>query len=116
MLNQTRQHCCFTLLLALFITCSMPATVSADTSDAALLKASRLELEGQFFAASNTLNAALTAASPDGQRKQIEFELDRLNRICQDFSYSQDDLFSALQQSVSGLTKKEFEQWISEER
>ncbi|HXC35275.1 MAG TPA: transglutaminase domain-containing protein [Candidatus Acidoferrales bacterium] len=94
----------------------MPSILSADTTDDMLVKAALLEVDGHFIAASNALNAALAAASPGEQQKKIEFELDRLNRICQDFSLSQDDLFHALQQSVSGLTTNEFEQWVREGR
>ena len=110
-----RRRRCYTLLLALLITYSMPAILSADPTDIALAKAAQLELDGQFLAASNVLDGAL-AATPDAQRKQVEFELDRLNRICQDFSLSADDLFGALQQSVNGLTRDEFEQWVREGR
>ena len=116
MLIQSRQRCYYTLLLTFFIICSMPSLLSADTTDGALGKAAQLEIDGQFIAASNVLDAALAASPPGTQRKQIEFEMDRLNRICQDFSLSQDDLFSALQQSVSGLTTNEFEEWVREGR
>ncbi|HEV2327477.1 MAG TPA: transglutaminase-like domain-containing protein [Verrucomicrobiae bacterium] len=107
---------CYTLLFAFLIICSMPPTLSADTKNGALTKATLLEVDGHFIAASNVLNTALAETSPGAQHKQIEFELDRLNRICQDFSLSQDDLFQALQQSVSGLTTNEFEQWVREGR
>lgn len=94
----------------------MPSILSAETIQDTITRAARLELSGQFLSASNTLNQAL-AANPSGtQRKQIQFELDRLNRICLDFPLSKDDLFAALQQSVSGLTKDEFEQWVREGR
>ena len=94
----------------------MPSILSASTTDGALAKAAQLELDGQFVAASNVLNSTLAATPPGAQRKQIEFELDRLNRICQDFPLSQDDLFGSLQQSVSGLTTNEFVQWVREGR
>lgn len=113
-IQKTRR--CYTLLLAFLIICSMPSILSADTTDGALAKAALLELDGHFIDASNVLNTALAAASPGTEHKQIEFELDRLNRILQDFSLSQDDLFNALQQSVSGLTTNEFQQWVREGR
>ena len=116
MLIQSNQRCYYTLLIAFLIICSMPPLLLADTADGALGKAAQLEIDGQFIAASNVLDTALAASPPGAQRKQIEFEMDRLNRICQDFSLSQDDLFSALQQSVSSLTTNEFEQWVQEGR
>jgi transglutaminase-like putative cysteine protease len=94
----------------------MPSTLLGDTTDDALAKAAQLELDGHFLAASNVLNSALTAAPAGPKGKQIAFELDRLNRICQDFSLSQADLFQALQQSVNGLTTNEFVQWVREGR
>lgn len=94
----------------------MPPILSADTADTALARAAQLELDGQFKEASNTLQSALAAAPSAAQGRQIGFELDRLNRICQDFPLSQDDLFNALQQSVNGLTRNEFEQWVREGR
>lgn len=93
----------------------MPSILSADTTDSALAKAAQFEVDGQFIAASNVLEGAL-AVAPSTSRRQIAFELDRLHRICLDFPLSQDDLFSALQQSVSGLTASEFEQWVREGR
>ncbi len=109
-----RRRRCYTLLLALLIIYSMPPILSAEPT--ALAIAEQLEVDGQFLAASNVLEGALAAASPGAQRNQMEFELDRLNRICQDFSLSADDLFGALQQSVDGLTSNEFEQWVREGR
>jgi hypothetical protein len=94
----------------------MPSILPAENTGIALAKAAQLEVEGQFLVASNILESALAAAPPGAQRKQIAFELDRLNRICQDFPLSQDDLFNALQQSVGGLTAAEFEQWVREGR
>jgi transglutaminase-like putative cysteine protease len=113
---QRRQRCCYTLLLSVLIFCSMPSILSADTTDGALAQAAQLEINGQFIAASNILDTALAAAPPGAPHRQIEFELDRLNRICRDFPLSQDDLFNALQQSVSGLTRAEFDQWVREGR
>jgi hypothetical protein len=94
----------------------MPSILSADTTDGALSKAAQLEVGGQFIAASNVLENALASAPSAASQEQIAFELDRMNRICLDFPLSQDDLFNALQQSVSGLTSAEFERWVREGR
>ncbi|MGH7939699.1 MAG: transglutaminase-like domain-containing protein [Limisphaerales bacterium] len=94
----------------------MPSILSAVTPDAALAKAAHLEVDGRFIAASNVLENALAAAATGPSRMQISFELDRLNRICQDFSLSEDDLFDALRQSVRGLTAAEFKEWVREGR
>ncbi len=94
----------------------MTSTLSADTTQDAIARASKQELAGQFLTASNTLDEALTAKPSPAQRERIAFELDRLDRITQDFSLSQDDLFAGLQQSINGLTTNEFQQWLNQDR
>jgi transglutaminase-like putative cysteine protease len=94
----------------------MPPRLPAEVVQDAIAKAAQLELAGQFLSASNVLDQDLATNQVAAQREQIEFELDRLNRICLDFSLSRADLFAALQLSVSGLTTNEFEQWVREGR
>lgn len=94
----------------------MAHTVTAGTPEDALAQAARLELAGDFAGASNVLNHALAANPPDAQRRQFAFELDRMYRIGLDFPLTQDDLFAALQNSVSHLTTNEFQQWLAEGR
>src|SRR5207247_463995 len=50
------------------------------------------------------------------QRKTLEFDLDRLERIKQDFPYTKEALFAELKKSVKNLTAKEYDQWIAEGR
>ncbi|MGH8022426.1 MAG: transglutaminase-like domain-containing protein [Limisphaerales bacterium] len=111
---QSRQVC--PLLFLLIFILSMPFNLSADPAATALAKAAQLEMEGQFLAASNVLDNALAATPAAAQRKPIAFELDRMNRICQDFSLTEEDLFAALRRSVRGLTAKEFEEWVQQGR
>lgn len=113
---QRKQRLLFAFLLAFIATCSMPNMLSADTADNALHRAAQLELDGQFVAASNVLESALASAPPGAPQRQIAFELDRMSRICLDFSMSREDLFNALQQSVRGLTTNEFDQWVRDGR
>jgi transglutaminase-like putative cysteine protease len=88
----------------------------ARASDA-LDQASRLELQGQFRQAAEILtNAMQAAALSTSERKTLEFEMDRLNRIKQDFPFTQDQLFAELKKSVKDLTSQEFEKWIAEGR
>jgi len=80
-------------------------------------QAVRLELAGDFQQASALVLGALSAQSlspPD--RKELEFELDRLERIKKDFPLTQKQLLAELKKSVKGLTTVEFEQWVSEGR
>src|SRR6267378_1978587 len=59
-----------------------------------LQDATQLEEKGRFRQAASILNTALEDQSLLGpQRKTLEFELDRLERIKKDFSFSKDELF-----------------------
>src|SRR6266446_762922 len=80
-------------------------------------QANQLELKGQFKQAAGVLTAALQGKSLDAtERKRVEFELDRLDRIKQDFPYTKEQLFTELKKSVKNLTANEYEQWVSEGR
>lgn len=84
---------------------------------AALEQVETLESKGQFAAAAALLTNALQEASLTAlERKQLEFEADRLVRIRKDYPLSRADLFAALQASVRDLTAAEFESWIAEGR
>ena len=85
----------------------------------AIEKAAALEEEGDFIGATTVLGTALAMqiSSPYPEiRKQLEFELDRLDRIRQDYPLKEDRLFEILKSSVRGLTEKEFLRWVEEGR
>ena len=68
-------------------------------------EASRLELQGQFKQAAGLLTTALEDKSlPATERKKLEFELDRLDRIKQDFPLTKEALFADLKESLKDLT------------
>ena len=80
-------------------------------------RANRLELQGQFNRAAGVLAGALESKSlPASDRKNLEFELDRLTRIKKDFPYTKEQLFAELKKSVKGLTQQEYDRWIREGR
>lgn len=80
-------------------------------------EASRLELQGQFKQAASLLGAALQSKSlPATERKQLAFELDRLERIRKDFPYTKEGMFAELKGAVKGLTAEEYERWLAEGR
>ncbi|HWH71738.1 MAG TPA: transglutaminase-like domain-containing protein, partial [Candidatus Sulfotelmatobacter sp.] len=77
----------------------------------------QLELQGHFREAANALTQARTSkALSAAECRQLEFELDRLERIKKDFLYTKEGLFAELQKSVKGLTADEYEHWITEGR
>src|SRR6267378_4001719 len=77
----------------------------------------QLELKGQFKESAAELTTALkNTGLPEAERKELEFELDRLERIKKDFPYTQDALFAELKGSVKDLSRDEFERWVSEGR
>ncbi len=82
-----------------------------------LARASQLEVEGHFKAAAAVLTKALqNGALPVAERRQLEFDLDRLHRIKLDFTFTKDGLFEQLQGSVKNLTAEEFAGWVKEGR
>ncbi len=80
-------------------------------------KVGQLEVEGNFKQATILLNERLALPSlAQNERKSLEFERDRLDRIKKDFPYTTEDLFGELQRSVKGLTRAEYDSWTSEGR
>lgn len=97
------------LLLLAALTCHAGQKIVAD--------ASALEVQGKFKEAAATFQAGLADKSLSSPaRKEIEFELDRLERIRKDYPFTKEKFFSVLQAAVRDLTRKEFEQWIAEGR
>jgi len=79
--------------------------------------ANRLELQGRFKEAAAQLTTALEDKSLAGaDKKHLQFELDRLDRIKKDFPYTKETLFSELKKSVKNLTRQEYENWSNEGR
>ena len=80
-------------------------------------RVNQLEQTGQFKQAAGVLETALQRKSlTSAERKNLEFELDRLERIKKDFPYTRDQLFSELKGTVKGLTSEEFGRWVGEGR
>lgn len=89
----------------------------SGADDALLKKVSGLEQAGLFKQAAALLDQTLAEGSLSGvDRKELEFERDRLERIKKDFPLSREALFAALNKAVKGLTEREFEQWLQEGR
>ena len=76
-----------------------------------------LELQGRFIDAASSIDLTLRDAHlPPEERARLEFERDRLMRIRLDFPFTRETLFSNLQAVVRGLTRQEFERWVTEAR
>lgn len=104
------------ILTLILLTCLTPVGSCLAQTDF-ISQASQLELQGRFKQAAALLTQALAGKSlPVSQRKQIEFELERLVRIRKDFPYTKEELFGNLKKAVRDLTRAEFEQWITEGR
>src|SRR5215831_12286258 len=77
----------------------------------------QLELKGQFKQAATLLTNAMRLSSlPPVERKKLQWELDRLDRIKKDFPYTKQALFEELKQAVKDLTQEEFDAWVKEGR
>lgn len=93
------------------------SSASCFAQQPVLAQANQLELQGDFNGAAASLREALQSKELLAtDRKQLEFELDRLARIKLDFSYTKEALFADLKKSVKGLKAEEFEKWVSEGR
>jgi len=104
-------------LIALLMCLLTLTTAMGAPADPVVQKADSLEQSGRFKEAAEDLRAGISNASTNSpERKTLEFELDRLDRIKKDFPYSKDGLFNELKSSVKGLTDKEFDGWIAEGR
>jgi len=97
----------------LLLIISLPLLVSAQQ----LSEVQRLEEGGKFNEAGSLLHQMLDnkELAPD-VRKELEFELDRLDRIRLDYSLTEEKLFSQLVRSVKDLTREEFVRWVKEGR
>src|SRR5947199_577046 len=105
------------LLLRCSLALAMLSLTNCPAQNDVLDQVKQLEPQGQFKKAAAVLTAEIKSTSLAApQRKTLEFELDRLQRIRQDFPYTKEELFSELKKSVKDLTRKEYEQWIAEGR
>ena len=98
-------------LAALLI--SAGALAHADFAQAAR----DLEQSGQFAQAAALLQKAITDTNtPTVERRQFEFNLDRLERIRLDYPFTQAALFEKLKAAVRDVSPGEFDKWIAEKR
>jgi hypothetical protein len=81
----------------------------AMAADALMEKVDVLEQHGQFKEAAALLNEAIPKTDSSVNRKKLEFERDRLDRIKKDYPLSPDALFTELKHTVKDLTREEFD-------
>ncbi len=99
-------------LLTVMLVNTTLASVKPVTDSAA-----RLEEQGRFAEAARVLRSAEEDRSlTSDERKRVEFEIDRLDRIRRDFPLTKEALFAELRKSVKDLAPAEFERWIKEGR
>ncbi len=76
-----------------------------------------LEESGDFRGAAIALHSELDDSEltlSQDQRKELEFELDRLDRIREDYSLTRPELLKQLEASIQGVTSEELQRWIDE--
>ena len=75
------------------------------------------EENGNFAKAAELLQHTIADTNtPATERRKLEFELDRLDRIRLDFPFTRSVLFEKLKAAVRDLSADEFERWIAEKR
>ena len=100
-------------ILCAWLIATAPCPAQSDPA----AQATKLELAGQFKQAATVLtNAIADQTLTSFERKKLEFDLDRLDRIKQDFPFTKDSLFKELKGSVNDLTPEEYDGWIQEGR
>lgn len=105
-----------TRLLISFFTAAWFAVVLPAVADAQA-EARTAEQAGNFKQAAAFLQKNIGDKNlPAVQRRDLEFELDRLDRIRLDFPLTREMLFEKLKKSVAALERAEFETWIAEKR
>src|ERR1019366_4869872 len=75
-----------------------------------------LEQRGKFKEAALFLRSVFATNENAVERRQLEFELDRLDRIRLDFPLTREALFEKLKAAVRDLSAAEFLKWIGEKR
>jgi transglutaminase-like putative cysteine protease len=98
-------------LAVLLVLCALPC-VAAESP---LEKAQQARERGEFKTAANILTAALKTEK-GSDRKQLAHELDMLERIRQDYSLTENDLFEKIDGSLKNFSRAEFEKWLKEGR
>ncbi|MDQ6630345.1 MAG: transglutaminase-like domain-containing protein [Verrucomicrobiota bacterium] len=105
-----RQIILTSLILGNWLTMALGATL-----DETLPRAAALREQGDFKGAAALLKSDGEKFSVTEQ-KQIAYQADLLERIRQDYSLKQEELFQELNKSLRNLTKEEFAKWIHEGR
>jgi transglutaminase-like putative cysteine protease len=96
------------MLLCLALPCP---PVRAD----ALQNAAQLRDAGDFKGAEQALTQALSAPGLSApEHKELEFQRDVLKRIKQDYSLTEDQLFTKVASSLRDATRAEFDHWAAE--
>jgi len=88
--------------------------LAASQAESPVQKAEVLELQGDFKGATRLLTESLQSNLSRPERKDVAFELDRLERIRKDYPSTHAELFAALKKSVRNLTEEEFSRWVAE--
>jgi transglutaminase-like putative cysteine protease len=98
------------------LACVLLFTTKSFAQPNTMQKAGQMELKGRFKEAAEMLQAGLKNGPSIEEKKKLEFELDRLERIRKDFPYTKEELFSELNGAVKNLTAAEYESWVKEGR
>jgi len=101
-------------LLLVTVACP-PARAAASTASEALHHAAELRDSGDFKGAADALTQALQGRdlSP-AERRQLDFQLDVLKRIKEDYSLTEEELFQKLSASLKDANRQEFDRWLAE--
>jgi transglutaminase-like putative cysteine protease len=98
-------------LAFLFVLCALPCVAAESPWN----RAQQAQERGEFKKATDILTVALkTEQGPD--RKELAHELEMIERIRQDYSFTKDELFQKIDASIKDFSHAEFEKWLKEGR
>ncbi len=105
------------VLIALTMLCRV--SFAAPKGETIFTRATRLEREEKFKAATSLLEKFLHQNGTEltqRQRERFLFEITRMRRIRIDYSLTANELYAQLEKGISGISRREFHRWIHEKR
>ncbi len=99
------------ILASLLLAC-LPVRADVGYS-AGIAQADELIEQGKFKAADTLLRNTFADKSLSAEsRRKVEFQIDWIERIRQDYPFTREALFQKLSNSVHDLTRAEFDRWV----
>lgn len=107
------------LVSAILLPSGARAVVGAESFDTLMERVAAMQEAGRLADADETVLAAIAESGDSltpGQKRALEYEIERSRRIRLDYSVTEEELIELLAKSVRDFTPEEFRQWEAEGR